>query len=119
MSEHFLLEEPVAVCVYFTDSRQPHTPAVAVAGGGFVFIYRNLRPYFKFSLPALPVRPRCTLPRRHRRRRHCQRGVGPLNRTCGVARVGALRLALAPRPQPFPRLLTDMACFSSCHTLLR
>ena len=33
VSDHYLLEEPVAVCVYYTDSRQPHTPAVADRSG--------------------------------------------------------------------------------------
>lgn len=81
VSEHILLDDPAAMCVFYTDNRRPHTPAVAVAGGRYVFIYRNLRyglkmssdgfpfsfvqlteaclldyrPYFKFSLPSLPV----------------------------------------------------------------
>ena len=33
----------------------PRTPAVAVASGPYVFIYRNLRPYFKFTLPPLEI----------------------------------------------------------------
>ena len=31
--------------------------AVAVASGPYIFVYKNLRPYFKFTLPSLPVNP--------------------------------------------------------------
>ena len=37
------------------DTTDPRTPAVAVAAGPFVYVYKNLRPYFKFSLPHLQV----------------------------------------------------------------
>ena len=30
-------------------------PAVAVASGTYVYIYKTIRPYFKFSLPILEV----------------------------------------------------------------
>ena len=33
----------------------PRKPAVAVASGPYVFIYRNLRPYFKFTLPPVDI----------------------------------------------------------------
>ena len=29
--------------------------AVAVASGSYVYVYKNLRPYFKFTLPTLEV----------------------------------------------------------------
>ncbi len=38
-----------------TDSNTPRTPAVAVATGSSVYVYRNLRPYFKFALPAVDI----------------------------------------------------------------
>lgn len=50
-----LLENPTAVASFFSDEREPRLPAIAVAGGSHVFIYRNLRPFFKFKLPLLPV----------------------------------------------------------------
>jgi len=31
--------------------------AVAVASGPYIYIYKNLRPYFKFTLPTLDVNP--------------------------------------------------------------
>ena len=29
--------------------------AVAVASGSYVYVYKNLRPYFKFTIPSLDV----------------------------------------------------------------
>eukprot|EP00935_MAST-01C_sp_MAST-1C-sp1_P000776 g776.t1 len=55
VSEHALLDVPVALCAFYTDTNVPRTPAVAVASGPYVFIYRNLRPYFKFTLPPLEI----------------------------------------------------------------
>ncbi len=55
VSEHALLDVPVALCAFYTDTNMPRTPAVAVASGPYVFIYRNLRPYFKFTLPPLEI----------------------------------------------------------------
>lgn len=53
-----LLDKPTALAVVYTEDRGPRLPAVAVAAGSYVFIYRNLRPFFKFTLPALTVNPR-------------------------------------------------------------
>ena len=55
VSENVLLDAPVSICVFYPDANKPRTPSVAVAAGAFVFIYRNLRPYYKFSLPMLTV----------------------------------------------------------------
>ena len=50
-SVHPLLDQPVAAAVFFPDSAVPRTPSIAIAAGSFIYIYRNLRPYLKFSLP--------------------------------------------------------------------
>ena len=72
ISETPLLEIPTAVCTFYIDTTEPHTPgegvsfcgvligavmvtAVAVASGSFIYIFKNMRPYFKFSLPSLEV----------------------------------------------------------------
>jgi len=31
--------------------------AIAVASGPFIYVYKNLRPYFKFTLPSLDIDP--------------------------------------------------------------
>ena len=55
ISENKLLETPVSLCVFYTDNSSPHTPAIGVAAGSYVFIYRHLRPYFKFTLPLVEL----------------------------------------------------------------
>lgn len=50
-STHTLLDQPVAAAVFYPDNVQPRTPSIAIAAGSYVYIYRNLRPYLKFSLP--------------------------------------------------------------------
>mmetsp|Transcript_11120 Transcript_11120/g.38624 ORF Transcript_11120/g.38624 Transcript_11120/m.38624 type:complete len:635 (+) Transcript_11120:151-2055(+) len=50
-SEHTLMDAPVAVCTFYSDHKQPRVPALAVATSQHLFIYRNLRPYYKFTLP--------------------------------------------------------------------
>jgi hypothetical protein len=50
-----LLGEPTALSVFFPDTRTPRVPAVAIACGSTVYVYRNLRPFFKFRLPSLPL----------------------------------------------------------------
>lgn len=73
MLEHQLLEAPCALAVFYSDTSTPRVPSVAVASGEscalrsrlapsharaagqHVFIYRNLRPYYKFTLPSAPL----------------------------------------------------------------
>ena len=50
-SEHSLVNIPSAATSLYADDQTPRIPALAVAVGPNVFIYRNLRPYFKFTLP--------------------------------------------------------------------
>lgn len=50
-----LLETPSAMCVTYTDNAQPRLPAVAVAAGPYVFIYRQLRPYRKWICPPIEI----------------------------------------------------------------
>lgn len=51
ISEHALLDVPVAIACYYPDNTTPRTPSVAVAAGPHIFIYRNLRPHYKFTVP--------------------------------------------------------------------
>ena len=39
------------------DNTEPRIPAVAVASGPHIYIYKNMRPYFKFTLPTLEIHP--------------------------------------------------------------
>ncbi|XP_037133177.1 Bardet-Biedl syndrome 1 protein isoform X2 [Syngnathus acus] len=54
-SESVLLDLPCGLAAFFMDLHEPRVPAVAVASGPCVYVYKNLRPYFKFTLPGLDV----------------------------------------------------------------
>ena len=40
------------MAAFYADSVQPLVPTIAVASGSFVFIYKNLRPFYKFVAPS-------------------------------------------------------------------
>lgn len=54
-SEHKILAQPSCVGSFRMQSGKP--PALAVAAGGAVYIYRNLRPYYRFAVPPVPLEP--------------------------------------------------------------
>lgn len=53
-AEYALLDTPIAMCVTYTDNTS-HIPSLAVAAGSHVFIYRQLRPYRKWTCPTVDV----------------------------------------------------------------
>ena len=53
-----LLDSPTALCSFYPDSATPRVPSVAVAAGAFIYIYRNLKPYYKFTMPIREVHVR-------------------------------------------------------------
>uniref|UniRef100_A0A1A7XV17 BBSome complex member BBS1 n=1 Tax=Iconisemion striatum TaxID=60296 RepID=A0A1A7XV17_9TELE len=55
MSESMLLDLPAGLVAFFMDLHEPRIPAVAVASGPCIYVYKNLRPYFKFTLPGLEI----------------------------------------------------------------
>ncbi|XP_077996781.1 BBSome complex member BBS1-like [Glandiceps talaboti] len=57
MSENAIIDLPTGVSTFFMDTNEPRTPAIAVASGPYIYVYKNLRPYFKFTLPPLDVNP--------------------------------------------------------------
>lgn len=56
-SETALLDVPTGVVSFYMDFSEPRMPAIAVASGSNIYIYKNMRPYFKFSLPSMDVNP--------------------------------------------------------------
>ena len=55
MVESSIIDLPTGLVTFYMDTNEPRTPAVAVASGPFIYVYKNLRPYFKFTLPPLEV----------------------------------------------------------------
>jgi len=56
-SEHPIASqgEPCAVTSFYADDRLPRVPAVAVAAGPHVYVYRSLRPFVRFTAPAIDI----------------------------------------------------------------
>lgn len=50
-----IVEAPVAIVPFHVDVTEPRIPAVALAAGPSIYVYKNTRPYFKFTLPSLPI----------------------------------------------------------------
>lgn len=57
MTESPLPALPAAAATFLMEQHEPRTPALALASGPCIYVYKNLRPYFKFSLPQLPPNP--------------------------------------------------------------
>ncbi|CAN0169320.1 unnamed protein product, partial [Discosporangium mesarthrocarpum] len=51
LAELSLLAEPTGLCYYHGEADGDRPPAIAVVAGPYIFIYRNLRPYYKFTAP--------------------------------------------------------------------
>ncbi|XP_039273408.2 BBSome complex member BBS1-like [Styela clava] len=57
VQETSLLDLPVGICTFYMDLHEPRIPGIAVASGPFLYVYKNMRPYYKFTLPLLPINP--------------------------------------------------------------
>ncbi|XP_044304769.1 Bardet-Biedl syndrome 1 protein [Varanus komodoensis] len=57
LSENALPDLPASVAAFLMEQHEPRMPAVAVASGPYIYVYKNLRPYFKFTLPPMEPNP--------------------------------------------------------------
>lgn len=57
VADHNLLDQATAIASFYTDSAGcgSSLPSLAVTAGPHIFIYRNLRPYYKFTLGLEPT----------------------------------------------------------------
>eukprot|EP01006_Ploeotia_vitrea_P050077 TRINITY_DN67408_c1_g1_i1.p1 TRINITY_DN67408_c1_g1~~TRINITY_DN67408_c1_g1_i1.p1 ORF type:complete len:609 (-),score=85.28 TRINITY_DN67408_c1_g1_i1:410-2236(-) len=56
VAEQLLLDSPLGIASFYMDYNEAkRRPAVAVAAGPYIFIYKNLRPYYKFTLPPVEI----------------------------------------------------------------
>lgn len=55
MHESSLQDLPNGVISFYMDTHEPRTPAIAACSGPFIYVYKNLRPYYKFSMPTLEI----------------------------------------------------------------
>lgn len=60
LSQLTLVDIPSAICSFHMDVASGSTansPALAVASGSFLYIYKNLKPFYKFQLPSIELNP--------------------------------------------------------------
>ncbi|XP_063712394.1 Bardet-Biedl syndrome 1 protein homolog [Symsagittifera roscoffensis] len=53
--ENQILDFPTGICALYIDNNIPKTPAIVVASGQSVYVYKNMRPFYKYTLEGLPV----------------------------------------------------------------
>lgn len=56
-SEVELQDDPVAVCALLLDNQGSRLPTLAVAAGSHIYMFQNLRPLFRFTLPPADTSP--------------------------------------------------------------
>lgn len=44
---------PSAIVGFYTENDEPRSAVLAAAGSSSVYIFKNMRPYFKYCLPSL------------------------------------------------------------------
>nr|CAB3225139.1 Bardet-Biedl syndrome 1 protein-like [Phallusia mammillata] len=57
VQENTLLDLPTGVVSVYMDMTEPRTPGLVVASGSGLFVYKNMRPYYKYNVEALTVLP--------------------------------------------------------------
>lgn len=55
LSENVLLDLPTSVAAFLMERHELCVPAVGVAAGPYIYVYKNMRPYFRYALPPLEV----------------------------------------------------------------
>ena len=50
-----IVETPTAIVSFHVDTTEPRIPAIAMAAGPYIYVYKNIRPYFKFTVPSLDI----------------------------------------------------------------
>ncbi|XP_015124147.1 Bardet-Biedl syndrome 1 protein homolog [Diachasma alloeum] len=58
VTEHNMIEPPCGVVGFYSENAEPRSTAVAVGAGSSVYIYKNMRPHFKYCLPYLDAHPK-------------------------------------------------------------
>ncbi|XP_050310813.1 Bardet-Biedl syndrome 1 protein homolog [Anthonomus grandis grandis] len=55
ISDQALPNMPCSVVSFYGDYMEPRIPVIAVASGSELFLYKNLKPFYKFKLPFCPL----------------------------------------------------------------
>ncbi|UYV74619.1 BBS1 [Cordylochernes scorpioides] len=57
VSEHTIVDLPTGLVAFHMETCDPRAAAIAVASGGNIYVYKNMRPFYKFTLPGLDIHP--------------------------------------------------------------
>ncbi|XP_076676862.1 BBSome complex member BBS1-like isoform X2 [Andrena cerasifolii] len=58
ITEHSMVYPPCGVVGFYTENGEARSSVVAVGAGSSVYIFKNMRPYFKYRLPHVDVHPK-------------------------------------------------------------
>lgn len=58
ITEHNMVDSPCGVVGFYTENGESRSSVVAVGAGSSVYIFKNMRPYFKYCLPHIEVHPK-------------------------------------------------------------
>ncbi|XP_076652721.1 BBSome complex member BBS1-like [Halictus rubicundus] len=58
VTEHNMVDRPCGVIGLYTENGEPRSSVLAVGGGSSVYIFKNMRPYYKYCLPHIDVHPK-------------------------------------------------------------
>ncbi|XP_033337990.1 BBSome complex member BBS1 isoform X2 [Megalopta genalis] len=58
ITEHNMVDRTCGVVGLYTENYEPRSSVLAVGGGSSVYIFKNMRPYYKYTLPHLDVHPK-------------------------------------------------------------
>lgn len=53
-----MVDLPCGVVGFYTQNGEPRSSVVAVGVGSSVYIFKNMRPYFKYCLPHIEAHPK-------------------------------------------------------------
>ncbi|KAI8473621.1 MAG: ciliary BBSome complex subunit 1-domain-containing protein [Monoraphidium minutum] len=101
-SEHALLGAPTALTSFVPGGPPPRAPVLAVASGCHVYMFKALKPYYKFTLPLLPCSG-------DEEQLWQQLDAGALNPSAASATLSALRGAGVPLSDRGAALLSQVA----------
>ncbi|XP_011691082.1 PREDICTED: Bardet-Biedl syndrome 1 protein isoform X1 [Wasmannia auropunctata] len=58
ITEHNMVDPPCGVVGFYTENGEPRSSVVAVGAGASVYIFKNMRPFFKYCLPHIDAHPK-------------------------------------------------------------
>ena len=58
ITEHNMIEPPCGIVGFYTENGEPRSSVVAVGAGASVYIFKNMRPFFKYCLPHIDAHPK-------------------------------------------------------------